>query len=343
MHRVGPDPAADPGVREAAELLLAGEVVAFPTETVYGLGADATSVTAVEKIYAAKQRPRDNPAIVHLASAADLPRVARETPPEAETLAARFWPGPLTLILPATDAVRDAVGRGLDTVGVRVPGHPVARALLALAGLPVAAPSANLSGRPSPTTAAHVLDDLGDRIPLILDGGPCTIGLESTVLDLSEGDPIVLRPGGVSRREIEEVLGRPVREHATEEAKRRSPGTRYRHYSPEAPVVLVRAGCDTTVLAAWASSAAGLIGYIGWRGVLTALPNVVSRAVPEGDAAALASRLYGALRELDAAGARVILCDEPATGGLGTAVAERLARAATLVFEPGESAPRPRA
>jgi L-threonylcarbamoyladenylate synthase len=340
--RVGPDPERDPGVREAAELIAAGEVVAFPTETVYGLGADATSAAAVEKVYAAKRRPADNPAIVHVLGVDDLVRIAGDVPAEARVLAARHWPGPLTLVLPAAGDVARAVGRGLGTVGVRAPAHPVARALLALAGVPVAAPSANLSGRPSPTTAGHVLRDLGGRVPLILDGGPCRVGVESTVLDLSGGEPVVLRPGAVTRAQIEAALGRPVGGHGDGEALRRSPGTRYTHYAPAAPVVVVRAGCRDEEVAAWAARAGGLVGYLGWREDVASLPNVAARRIAADDAAGLAAVFYAALREFDERGVRFILCDEPAREGIGAAVAERLERAAALVFEPGAPGPAAR-
>jgi L-threonylcarbamoyladenylate synthase len=336
---VGPNPEADEAVRTAAELIRMGDVVAFPTETVYGLGADATSVEAVERIYRAKQRPADNPAIVHVLGADDVDVVARAWPDTAALLAARFWPGPLTLILPATDPISRAVGRGLATVGLRAPAHPVARALLALAERPIAAPSANLSGRPSPTTAAHVVADLGGRIPLVLDGGPCRVGLESTVLDLTEGDPVVLRPGAVTREEIEAVLGRPVRSHGDETALRRSPGTRYRHYRPAAQVVLLRAGCSDDAVATWANGVDGAIGYIGGRLAIAGLPNVVAGATPSGDTTRLAASLYAMLRELDTLGVAFILCDEPPRDGLGMAIAERLHRAATYSFEEGACAP----
>jgi L-threonylcarbamoyladenylate synthase len=343
LLRVGPDPGADEGVREGARLIRAGEVVAFPTETVYGLGADATSETAVEKIYVAKRRPRDNPSIVHIADADDLARVARASD-EARTLAASFWPGPLTLVLPVAGEVASAVSHGLGTVGVRMPSHPIALALIALSGRPVAAPSANLSGRPSPTTAAHVLEDLGGRIPLILDGGPCAVGVESTVLDLTGEEPAILRPGGVAGEDIEAALGRPVLAGGDEVARRRSPGTRYRHYRPAAPVVIVREGTETGALVAWAAEVAAEgggvgIGYLGWREGVGALPSVRFRRVPAGDASALGAALYDAFREFDAAGARYILCDEPPPAGLGIAVRERLRRAASFEFAGG--APRP--
>jgi L-threonylcarbamoyladenylate synthase len=339
---VGDDPEHDSAVLEAAESIRAGDVVAFPTETVYGLGADATSPEAVERIYRAKRRPADNPAIVHVLGHEEAGSVVRAWTADADLLAGQFWPGPLTLILPAADPIARAVGRGLTTVGVRAPAHPVARALLRLAARPIAAPSANLSGRPSPTTAGHVLADLGGRIPLVLDGGPCAVGLESTVLDITGPDPVVLRPGTVTREQIEGALGRLVRGEGADDSLLRSPGTRYRHYAPSAPVVIARAGCSSGRLAAWAGALRGPIGYVGWRREVAAVPTVVAHVLADDDAARFAAALYAALRELDARGVEFILCDEPERVGIGVAVAERLGRAASLVFEPGADTPTPR-
>ncbi|HKS71272.1 MAG TPA: L-threonylcarbamoyladenylate synthase, partial [Ktedonobacterales bacterium] len=199
----GPDDAA--AIAEAAALLRAGRLVAFPTETVYGLGADATSAQAVEGIFAAKERPHSDPLIVHLAAAEELGRAAREVPELAGRLAARFWPGPLTLILPRAEAIPPIVAAGGSTVGVRVPSHPVARALIAAAGVPLAAPSANRFMHTSPTSAAHVLADLDGRIDCVLDAGPCTVGVESTVLDVTVTPPRILRPGGVTLEALRAV------------------------------------------------------------------------------------------------------------------------------------------
>jgi len=338
---VSPTPHDDDAVREAAALIRAGDVVAFPTETVYGLGASALSEEAVARIYLAKQRPADNPSIVHVLDGDHVGAVAREWSDTAELLARTFWPGPLTLVVPATDAVARAVGRGLGTVGLRAPAHPVARALLLHADGPIAAPSANLSGRPSPTTAEHVLADLGGRIPLILDGGPCRVGLESTVLDLTSAEPTILRPGAVTRDEIAAALDRVVGEHGTEAARRRSPGTRYRHYRPSAPVALVRTGYDTDALARWVANVGERIGYVGWREEIATLPSVTALRVAYSEPERLASMLYAALRDLDARGVRYIVVDEPDQAGVGAAVSERLARAATLVFVVGSAEPSP--
>lgn len=246
---VDPNHPDDKDLRVAAELIRAGKVVAFPTETVYGLGADALNPDAVRAIFAAKGRPADNPLIVHIADRKDLLMIAAWLPACAAPLIDRFMPGPLTLILPRAKMVPDVVTAGLDTVAVRIPEHPVARRLIELAGVPIAAPSANRSGRPSPTTAAHVLEDLDGVIPLIVDGGACCFGLESTVLDITGPIPVILRPGAVSAEEIIKVIGpiRTAEESQSAEMRSaagghlstavpRSPGMKYRHYAPKTPL-----------------------------------------------------------------------------------------------------------
>ncbi|HZD33065.1 MAG TPA: L-threonylcarbamoyladenylate synthase, partial [Candidatus Angelobacter sp.] len=227
----------------AADLLRAGKLVAFPTETVYGVGANALNPTAVARIYEAKGRPHSSPIIVHVSDFEMVRRVAAVWPDAARILAERFWPGPLTLVLPKTPAVPDLVTAGLPTVGVRMPAHPGALALIAVAQIPIAAPSANRFTQVSPTTAEHVRRSLGDRVDFILDGGPCQVGIESTVLSLAEPKPTLLRPGGVSRGQIESVIG-PVadaREHHVGESHA-SPGLHPRHYSPRTRLLLVENG-----------------------------------------------------------------------------------------------------
>ena len=229
----------------AAEILKSGGLVAFPTETVYGLGANALDRDAVLSIFSAKGRPADNPLIVHIHDRKQLEPLC-EIPERALPLMDAFWPGPLTILCTRKPAIPDQVTAGLPTVAVRMPSHPVARAMLEACALPIAAPSANSSGRPSPTTAAHVLEDMNGKIPLIIDGGMCDVGVESTVLDLCHGDPVILRPGGVTREMISGVLNcevsiagsvlRPLRENE----KALSPGMRYRHYAPHAVVTLVQ-------------------------------------------------------------------------------------------------------
>jgi L-threonylcarbamoyladenylate synthase len=330
------DPAAfDAAIAEGAAIIRQGGLVAFPTETVYGLGANALDAEAVRGIFAAKGRPAFNPVIVHLASADDLVRVARDVPAVATTLARAFWPGPLTLVVPRGEAVPDIVTAGLPGVGVRVPAHPVARALIARAGVPIAAPSANPFTRVSPTTAAHVAAQMGQAVPLILDGGATTVGIESTVLDVTGPRPILLRPGGVSREALERVVG-PVDalSHAPSgEAPRPAPGMIERHYAPRAR--LVRADL---------SAAPGLIGelaVLASRGVRVALvvheggqsPVELPRdgasvviAMPR-DPEGYARELYAALHAIDAAGCEVAYVEPPPAEPAWEAVADRLRRA----------------
>ena len=232
-------------LRRAAELLRAGELVAIPTETVYGLAADALNGRAVRKIFEAKGRPMDNPLIVHIADISDWAALVTHIPEKARALAAAYWPGPLTMILPHAPCIPDEVSAGLATVAVRFPAHPVARDLIRLTGRPLAAPSANRSGIPSPTTAAHVLADMEGRIAAVVDGGPCAVGVESTVVDLSGETPRLLRPGGVTLEMLEAVAGPVDVDEAVTHALREgaaaaSPGMKYKHYAPAAHVVLVK-------------------------------------------------------------------------------------------------------
>lgn len=330
--------APDPGViREAADVLVFGGLVAFPTETVYGLGADAFSAEAVARIFEAKGRPADNPIIVHLADPAALPDVVASIPEIARTLITRCWPGPLTLVLPASPAVPEVTRGGLPTIAVRVPAHPVAHALIRTAGRPIAAPSANRSGRPSPTTARHVLADLEGAVDIILDGGPTPVGVESTVVDLTERPPTLLRPGGIPVEVLESMLGRiavaPGR-HAP--ALKRSPGTRYRHYAPQAQVVLIEASPDriATELAAavyrlWDR---GLrVGAMVTAEAEAGLPSgaVVRVMGPRADPGAIAANLFAQMRELDDAGLDAIVVEGIEERGVGRAVMDRLRRAAS--------------
>ncbi len=314
---------ADPA--EAAALLAAGELVAFPTETVYGLGADARNGKAVAAVFAAKGRPEFNPLICHFPTAeAAFAEVVADA--RAEELARRFWPGPLTLVLPRRPDCRVDLlaGAGLDTLAVRVPAHPLALAMLREAGRPIVGPSANRSGQVSPTTAAHVLEGLSGRIAAVLDGGPCTVGVESTVLDLSAGGAAVLRPGGVTVEAIEGVIG-PVGRAlplAAAEATRslRSPGLLLSHYAPSLPVRL-----DATEVSAEEALLAFGPGPLPGAGALWNLS-------PAADTAEAAARLFAGLRWLDAEGhrlglTRIATMPVPAQG-LGAAINDRLARAA---------------
>lgn len=300
-------------------MLRAGRLVAFPTETVYGLGADATAPAAVGRIFAAKQRPADNPLIVHLVAAEQMRDVVAEVTPLAERLAATFWPGPLTLVLEARAGLPQETTGGLGTVAVRVPDHPVALALLRAAAVPVAAPSANRSGRPSPTTAAHVLSDLGGVIDAVVDGGTCPVGVESTVVDARGEVPIVLREGAVTREDL--AQGVAVPEVGGDPAA--SPGTRHRHYQPTCRVELARPGRA-------AEQAAALVAT-GVRVALVSRDRAPDGVVGTGrfvDAADLARVLYEALRDAEAAGVDVVVVETVAEQGIGRAVMDRLRRAA---------------
>jgi L-threonylcarbamoyladenylate synthase len=325
-----PDPAA---IERAAEVLRAGGLVAFPTETVYGLGAHALDPDAVGRIYAAKGRPAYNPIIVHVADRAQVASVARAWNDAAERLAQEFWPGPLTMVLPRRAEVPDAVTAGLDTVGVRVPSHPVAHALLIAAGIPIAAPSANRSMAISPTTGAHVAKSLGSAVDLILDAGPSTVGIESTVIDLSRTPPVLLRPGSISVPDLETVIG-PIADatHAATVASstgddttpRPSPGMLDRHYSPRAMLVLE----DAENVARRAATAR----HTGQRvGALVMQSDVgvadIALRLPA-NAAGFAAGIYGALHELDDAGVDLIIVERPPDSAEWLGVRDRLERAA---------------
>lgn len=343
-------------VAEAAALLQAGEVVAFPTETVYGLGADAGSDEAVAKIFAAKGRPSDNPLIVHLASREQLPQVVAGEPGAIEqALMTAFWPGPLTLVLPARqDALSPRVTAGLTTVAVRVPDHPLALALLRACGRPLAAPSANRSGRPSPTTAAHVALDLDGRVAAILDGGPTGVGLESTVVQVvSEPAPAVhiLRPGGVTAQHIREVISSDVNiiiadQHVEAETAPRAPGMKYAHYAPKGDLTIVRGNTPEQV-ATWisqqptnADERLGILTYEEHMSLYepllqnSATPLTIVTCGSWHDPATVARNLYAALRQFDEHGATRIFAEAyPAQdGGLGQAVMNRLVKAAGNVM-----------
>ncbi len=303
---------SDEVIAEAARLLRSGELVAFPTETVYGLGGDATNGEAVAKIFAAKERPQFNPLIVHVPDVEACKELA-EWHDTAEQLAAKFWPGPLTLVLPRRQEspVSLLASAGLDTIAVRVPRHPLAQTLLQAVGLPIAAPSANRSGMVSPTTAQHVLDSLGGRVRLILDGGPCEVGLESTVIDLSTDSPTLLRPGGVSLENLREILGKI--EIAGPETPLKSPGMTERHYAPGIPlrINVTNPSPDETVVAFGPHAPSG------------------SRNLsPSGDLAEAAANLFAVLRKLDRPENKAIAVMPIPERGLGVAINDRLRRAA---------------
>ncbi|HRD53379.1 MAG TPA: L-threonylcarbamoyladenylate synthase [Flavobacteriales bacterium] len=304
---------------EAARLLRAGEVVAIPTETVYGLAANAFDVAAVLKVFAAKQRPSFDPLIVHVGQRADVHRVARELPPGARALIDAFWPGPLTLVLPKQAAVPDLVTSGLDTVGVRMPSHPLTLQLLRSLNFPLAAPSANPFGYVSPTTAQHVAAQLGDRIPYILDVGPCQVGVESTIIGW-EGDRWVLyRPGGIALEAIEAVIGSVA--HAVKQVLPAAPGMLESHYAPR---TTVHVGDIKALLPRFAGKRIGIISFREAHAVHHCL--VLSE---RGDMSEAARNLFAALRALDSSDCEVILAERFPEEGLGRAINDRLRRAAS--------------
>jgi L-threonylcarbamoyladenylate synthase len=290
-------------LNKAAELIRAGELVAFPTETVYGLGANALDPAAIERIYAAKGRPATSPLIVHVSSIEMARELAEEWPESAEKLAQKFWPGPLTLVLPKRPHVPDRLTAGLDTVGIRIPAHPIALALIRESGLPIAAPSANPFTELSPTTAQHVRDALGDRAAMVLDGGPSKVGIESTVLSLAGPDAVLLRPGMVTQAEIEAVIG-PVRVvDQAHDGPHAAPGMHPRHYSPKTPLILLERGQPLP----------------DGRGTLLAMPK---------DPREYATSLYSRLHEADAQGWDWIAIEQPPHTPEWTAIRDRLERAA---------------
>jgi L-threonylcarbamoyladenylate synthase len=325
-------------IQRAVQLLRQGELVALPTETVYGLGADALNPDAVAKIFAAKGRPSDHPLIVHLADASQIMTWAREVPKDAIALARAFWPGPLTLILKRDESVPDLVTGGQDTVGLRVPNHPVALELLRAFGSGVAAPSANRFGRISPTTAAHVRQELGERVALILDGGACAVGLESTIVDLSRGVPVILRPGAIGADDIARVLGRRPRLRSEVEAGNaaeqgatpRVSGALAAHYAPRTPLELVA----TDALAAQARPGDAVLARCA---APASLAEGVAWAQAPADPAGYGHDLYARLRSLDESGAARILVEAPPASPDWAAVADRLGRAAVGSGEDDET------
>lgn len=305
-------------VEEAARFIRCGDVVAFPTETVYGLGADAFNAEAVQRIFAAKGRPSDNPLITHVADRRQVEALARSVPGHAETLMDRFFPGPLTLILPRHPDVPPVVTAGLDTIGVRMPDHPIALRFLQACATPVAAPSANRSGRPSPTTWQAVRDDLGGRIPCILKGGRTQAGLESTVVDCTATPPLVLRPGAIALEALRAALPETGVATSDEQALARSPGTRHRHYAPSARVRLVHTSEDAVPAPTHA--------YIG----LDAPPHAedFGRVEVYDAVEAYAHALFHFFRAAEADGCTAIYCQTVPEKGLGRALMDRLHRAA---------------
>ncbi len=315
-------------IDSAAAALRQGKLVAFPTETVYGLGADAENVAAVARIFSVKRRPANHPLIVHIASLEELARWAAHVPTAARRLAEACWPGPLTLLLRKAPSVPSATTGGHDTIGLRVPAHPVALALLRSFGGGIAAPSANRFGRVSPTSAAHVQEDLGDDVDVLLDGGACSVGVESTIVDLTRDVPVLLRPGGVTVQAIESLLGVKVERSAPPGV--RAPGMLASHYAPRARVEIVdaeRLSERAAELRSAGQCVAVLVSSSDDRGALAALDGVrlLDLGTSDHDAA---QRLYAALRQADVESADVVLASPPAASGIAEALADRLTKAA---------------
>ncbi len=326
-------PLTEDELHTAAAIIREGGLLGIPTETVYGLGANALDADACRRIYEAKGRPQDNPLIIHIPEAGWLSRYCREVPQAAYALAEAFWPGPLTMILPKKDIVPLRTTGGLDTVGVRCPDHPVTLEIIRRADVPIAAPSGNLSGRPSPTTAQHMVEDMNGRIDGIVDGGPCGVGVESTILDLTCTPPRLLRPGGLPLEALQAVLGeievdKAVVSKLAEGEKPKAPGMAYRHYAPKAPVTVVSGDPDKSAayILAHLSPKSGVICFHEY------LPEFIGHAVHDlghrDDKAEQAQRVFDALRTFDETDVTEIWAQCPDSSGLGMAVENRLKKAA---------------
>ncbi|MBR5520631.1 MAG: threonylcarbamoyl-AMP synthase [Oscillospiraceae bacterium] len=319
-------------IKSACDIIKNGGVVAIPTETVYGLFADATKSEACANIFTAKDRPQDNPLIVHISDYDMLKRVALEIPEDAIKLAEAFWPGPLTIILKKTELIPDTTSAGLDTVGIRMPSHPVVLEIISKTGLPLAGPSANRSGRPSPTDAQTVYNDMTGRIPLVLDGGDCNIGVESTVVSLAGDQPVLFRPGYITKAQMEDVLHKEVilskgiTEELSQGEKVLSPGLKHKHYAPKADVIIVNAEFDKYKQLVEDENATALCfdEYADKLNVSSVCYGSVK------DSASQAVRLFQALRELDEIGAGRVYAMMPSTEDVGLAVYNRLLRAAAF-------------
>lgn len=320
-------------VAQGAAVIGRGGLLGIPTETVYGLGANGLDPNAVAAIFAAKGRPQDNPLILHIPGPSWLARYCADIPQTAYTLAQRFWPGPLTIILKRKPIVPDAVTAGLDTVGMRCPDCAVTRAIIAAADVPVAAPSGNTSGRPSPTTAAAMLEDMDGKIDAIVDAGPCAVGVESTIVDLTAAPPRLLRPGGVTLEQLRDVLGEVAVDEAvtrlmSTDERPRAPGMKYRHYAPKAPVTVVSGDSDTTAqyIAAHLEPGDGIICFNNYVNLFEGCP--VESIGPADDQKAHARRIFEALRAFDRKDVHRIWAQSPDATGLGLAVTNRLNKAA---------------
>lgn len=328
-------PSEDPtAIEQAGALLRAGEVVGIPTETVYGLAADALNPQAVARIFEAKGRPQDNPLIVHIAEIETVHEIAAEFPPEAQALAEAYWPGPMTIILPKLDRIPMITSGGLNTVGIRFPSHPMAQAIIRAAGTPLAAPSANTSGRPSTTTAQHVMEDLNGKIAAVVDGGACSVGVESTVVSLCGERPRLLRPGGISLEQLRAVLGevdvdRALREKIDDSEKVSAPGMKYRHYAPKAPVTVVFGTPKTSADYIYAQLGENS-GVLCFDDCAARFQNaaVVETFGPSDDPEEQAREVFDALRRFDETDCTEIYAQCPPSDGIGLAVANRIKKAA---------------
>ncbi len=337
-------------LKEAGELIKSGELVAFPTETVYGLGADALNKEASKKIYAAKGRPSDNPLIVHVADFESLDKIVKEVPREAKLLADAFWPGPLTMCFYKKEIIPDETTGGLPTVGIRMPSHPVALEFIRAAGGYIAAPSANTSGRPSPTLAAHVFDDMKGRIPMIIDGGEVGIGIESTIVDFTGDKVTLLRPGYITKEMLEEALGKevyvdPAVDGTSADAHPKAPGMKYRHYAPKAELILIEGNEKEAVFSKMNELAKKVLLEGKGCGIMVTQENmevfeqmaksigaesriVIKNLGQEDDEASVARHLYKVLRDFDEESVDVIYSESFSQSGVGQAVMNRLIRAA---------------
>lgn len=334
--RMTEDSIDEEGIQRAGELLKAGELVAFPTETVYGLGGNALDARASKRIYAAKGRPSDNPLIVHIADYEDIFEIVSSVPEKAQLLAESFWPGPLTMILPKSEKVPKETTGGLDSVAVRFPSHRVARELIRAGGGYIAAPSANTSGRPSPTMASHVMEDLGEAIPMIIDGGRVGIGLESTIVDFTEKIPTVLRPGYISLEMLRELLGEVILDRGLLKTSERpkAPGMKYRHYAPKADLAIVEGETCGVIAAinqyaAQAAAAGRQVGIIGTEETIGQYPvGIVKSIGSRKDEESIALHLYEVLREFDECQVSAIYSEAFYTPKMGQAIMNRLLKAA---------------
>ena len=324
-------------IRQAGSILRKGGLVAFPTETVYGLGADALNEKAAEKIYAAKGRPSDNPLIIHIADMEDLEKIADIIPEKAVTVAEKYWPGPITMIFEKSEIVPYGTTGGLDTVAVRMPSDEIAKAVILAGGGFIAAPSANTSGRPSPTAAEHVIEDLSGKVDMILDGGAVDIGVESTILDMTVNPPMILRPGAITKEMLSELIGE-VSEDRTMmtilDTAPKAPGMKYRHYAPKGDLSIVEGPMEFVIaeinkMTALRIAQGYKVGIIGTEETVSRYTKGIVKSVgTREDETTIANHLYGILREFDADEVDYIYSESFATGGIGNAIMNRLLKAA---------------